>query len=165
MKKIVIALLLPLLLSGCGAKQTLETLADDIENQPVLAQPAQIRVRLPDNAVAPVLESDMEQVYLCEDYEISIETRTSGDLGGTITALTGFDPEQLTVMHTQPEGVDRYEFVWVSAGETGERLGRAVVLDDGSYHYCMSVLRDAQPQKKSQVVWSDVFSSFSLESY
>lgn len=162
MKMSVVILLLSLLLSGCGAKETLETVADDIPLQPVLAQPAEISVRLPDNAVTPVLESDAERVFFCEDYEIAIETRSSGDLGGTITDLTGFDPEQLTVMHTAPEGVDRYEFVWVCAGENGERLGRAVVLDDGSYHYCMSVLRDAENQKKSQVVWSDVFSSFSL---
>ena len=162
MKKIAMVLLLPLLLSGCGARETLETVADDIPLQPVLAQPAEISVRLPDNAVSPVLESDSEQVYLCEDYEISIETRSSGDLAGTITALTGFDPEQLTVMHTETDGVDRYEFVWASAGEKGDRLGRAVVLDDGYYHYCMSVLRDAENPKKSQVVWSDVFSSFSL---
>ncbi|MCI7638457.1 MAG: hypothetical protein MSS60_01345 [Clostridiales bacterium] len=162
MKKIAVALLLTLLLSGCGAKETLETVADDIPLQPVLAQPAQISVRLPDNAVSPVLESDTEQVYFCEDYEIAIETRASGDLSCTITAMTGFDPEQLTVMHTSPDGVDRYEFVWAAAGEDGDRLGRGVVLDDGSYHYCMSVLRDAQPQKKSQVVWSDVFASFSL---
>ena len=164
MKKIIVGLMLTLLLSGCGAKETLETVADDIPLQPVLAQPAQISVRLPDNAVSPVLESDTEQVYLSEDYEIAIETRSSGDLSGTITALTGFAPEQLTVMHTSPEGVDRYEFVWVAAGEDGDRLGRGVVLDDGSYHYCMSVLRDAENQKKSQVVWSDVFSSFSLSS-
>ena len=162
MKKIAMVLLLALLLSGCGAKETLETLADDIPLQPVLAQPAQISVHLPDNAVSPVLESDSEQVYLCEDYEISIETRASGDLSGTITALTGFDPEQLTVMRTKQDDADRYEFVWVSAGEEGDRLGRAVVLDDGHYHYCMSVLRDAEEPKKSQVVWSDVFSSFSL---
>ena len=162
MKKIATALLLALLLSGCGAKETLETVADDIPLQPVLAQPAQISVRLPDNAVSPVLESDTQQLYFCEDYEIAIETRSSGDLSGTITALTGFAPEQLTVMHTSPEGVDRYEFVWAAAGEDGDRLGRAVVLDDGSYHYCMSVLRDAEHPKKSQVVWSDVFSSFAL---
>ena len=162
MKKIAMGLMLALLLSGCGAKDTLETVADDIPLQPVLAEPAEISVRLPDNAVSPVLESESEQVYLSEDYEIAIETRVSGDIGATITALTGFDPDQLTVMHTKQDGADRYEFVWVSAGETGERLGRAVVLDDGSYHYCMSVLRDAENQKKSQVVWSDVFSSFAL---
>ena len=162
MKTILMGLMLALLLSGCGAKETLETVSDDIPLQPVLAEPAEISVRLPDNAVSPVLESDSEQVYLCEDYEIAIETRASGDLAGTITALTGFDPNQLTVMHTKQDDADRYEFVWVSAGEAGDRLGRAAVLDDGSYHYCMSVLRDAENPKKSQIVWRDVFDSFTL---
>ena len=65
-------------------------------------------------------------------------------------------------METQWDGVSRYEFVWVSAGERGDRLGRAVILDDGDYHYCMSVLRDADATEMSQVVWSDVFNSFAL---
>lgn len=161
MRRIWMAAALALLLSGCGAKETLETVSDTII-EPVPAAPAQISVRLPDNAVAPVLESESEQVYLCEDYEIVVETHASGDLDATIAAISGYDREQLTVMQTQQDGAARYDFVWVSAGESGDRLGRAVILDDGSYHYCMSVLRDAENQEKSQVVWSDVFASFSL---
>ena len=161
MRRIWMAAALALLLSGCGAKETLETVSDTII-EPVPAAPAQISVRLPDNAVAPVLESESEQVYLCEDYEIVVETHASGDLDATIAAISGYDREQLTVMQTQQDGAARYDFVWVSAGENGDRLGRAVILDDGSYHYCMSVLRDAENQEKSQVVWSDVFASFSL---
>ena len=162
MKHIWIAAALALLLGGCGAKETLETVADDISVQPVPVSPREISVRLPDNAVAPVLDSDSEQVYLCEDYEIVIDTHASGDLSGTIAALSGFEPDQLTVMHTERSGIQRYDFVWVSAGEAGDRLGRAAVLDDGSYHYCMSVLRDAENPKKSQIVWRDVFDSFTL---
>lgn len=162
MKKLWIGLVAALMLSGCGAKQTMETVADDIPAQPVLAPPAEISVHLPDNAVAPVLSSDSEQVYLCDDYEIAIETHASGDLTATITAISGYDPDRLTVVHTRQDGAERYDFVWVSAGETGERLGRAVVLDDGQYHYSMSVLRDAEDTKKSQVVWSEVFGSFCL---
>ena len=56
----------------------------------------------------------------------------------------------------------RYDFVWASAGENGDMLGRAVILDDGNYHYCLSVQRPADPEKTSQVVWSQVFQSFSL---
>ena len=162
MKKIIVMLMMSLLLSGCGAKETLETVADDIPLQPVLAEPAQISVRLPDNAVSPVLESDTEQVYLCEDYELVLETVAAGDLNATMQRICGYSREDLTVMQTQRDGVDRYEFVWVSAGEKGERLGRAVILDDGNYHYCMSVLRDADSTEKTQIVWRDVFASFTL---
>ena len=65
-------------------------------------------------------------------------------------------------MKTQAEGADRYDFVWAAAGENGERLGRAVILDDGNYHYTMTVLKDAEATKKTQVVWRTVFESFSL---
>ena len=154
-------ILLPLLLCGCAAEETFETISDEIV-APVMAQPREITVRLPDNAVAPVLESDTEQVYMCEDYEIVIETMSSGDMNATIQNLCGYSKDQLTIMETQWGEVSRYEFVWVSTGEKGERLGRAVILDDGDYHYCMSVLRDAENAEMSQIVWSDVFNSFAL---
>ena len=159
MKKVWIPLMLSLLLCGCGAEETYETLSDELV-QPVMAQPKEISVRLPEEAVAPVLESEAEQVYLCEDYEIVIETMASGDLSGTIRTISGYDREDLTVMETQWQDVTRYEFVWAAMGETGDRLGRAVILDDGEYHYCMSVLRDAS--EETQIVWSDVFESFAL---
>lgn len=161
MKKCIILAALCLLLGGCAAEETFETVADDIV-QPVMAQPREIAVDLPDNAVAPVLESDSEQVYLCEDYEIIIQTLSSGDLSATIQTVSGYSKENLTVMETEQDGVKRYDFVWASAGESGDMLGRAVILDDGSYHYCMSVMRDAAATETSQVTWSNVFNSFAL---
>lgn len=161
LKKCWILAFLPLLLCGCAAEETFETVADDIV-QPVMAQPREITVSLPDDAVAPVLEGDSEQVYMAEDYEIVIETLSSGDLNETIQTISGYPKDQLTIMETQWDDVTRYEFVWASAGENGDRLGRAVILDDGDYHYCMSVLRDAEGTKKSQIVWSEVFNSFAL---
>lgn len=161
LKKCWILAALALTLSGCAAKETFETLSDSLA-QTAMASPRQTDVRLPDNAVAPVLESDSEQVYLCEDYELVLETVAAGDLNATMQRICGYSWEDLTVMQTQRDGVDRYEFVWVSAGEKGERLGRAVILDDGNYHYCMSVLRDADSTERTQIVWRDVFASFTL---
>ncbi|MGM9550455.1 MAG: hypothetical protein ACI3V5_11520 [Faecousia sp.] len=161
MKKVWILLVFSMFLWGCAREETMETVSDDIV-QPVMAQPGEISVRLPDNAVAPVLESDSEQVYLSEDYEIIIETVSGGDLSATIQRLSGYPAENLTVMETERDGVKRYDFVWAAAGENGDLLGRAVILDDGSYHYCMSVLRDADTTETSQIVWRDVFESFRL---
>ena len=160
MKTWVILLLSALLLTGCASEDTFETIADE-PVAAVMAQPGQISVELPEDAVAPVLESGSEQLWLCDDYEILIQTRPSGDLNGTIQTISGYPKESLTVIETQNQNVTRYDFVWASAGEKGERLGRAVVLDDGNYHYCMSVLRDADAQE-SQIVWNEVFQSFSL---
>lgn len=160
-KKCLMMLILPLLLAGCAAQETLETVADPVV-EIMAPKPAQISVRLPDGAVAPVLDSDAEQVYSAEDYEIMIETLSAGDLDATIQKLSGYDRENLTVMETQQGDASRYEFVWTSIGEHGSRLGRGVILDDGNYHYCLSVLRDSQTKRNTQIVWSDVFESFSL---
>lgn len=155
----LLLILMTIMLCGCSTQETFETISDE-PVQVVMAQPREISVRLPDNALAPVLESDSEQVYMSEDYEIIIETLASGDLNATVRSICGYEKEDLTIMETQWDDVTRYEFVWTAAGEQGERLGRAVVLDDGNHHYCMSVLRDAQ--EISQVVWRDVFASFTL---
>lgn len=160
MKKIVIALL-ALLLTGCDAQETMETIADEIV-QPAMAQPGEILVSLPGETAMPAMESDSGRMYLASDYEIYIQTLSSGDLSGTIRTVSGYDQEDLTVIHTETDGTDRYEFVWSCVGENGDRLGRAVILDDGNYHYVMTVLRDAESKVSTQICWSDVFSSFSL---
>ena len=161
MKKAVSVLLIALLLTGCAARETYETVAD-AQAVPAMANPRDISVRLPEDAVAPVLDGEGEQVYLSDDYEIVVEILESGDLTETIRALSGYDRDHLTVMETYLDGVSRYEFVWACAGEMEDRIGRAVVLDDGDYHYCLSLVRDASTTEGSQIVWDDIFSSFTL---
>lgn len=164
LKRICVILAFVLLLSGCGAQETVETVSDELV-APVMAQPREISVRLPEGAIAPVLEGEGCQIYMSEDYEIAIETLASGDLESTVEKLSGYNKDSLTVMETKQGETDRYDFVWVSTGERGDRLGRAVILDDGQYHYCMSVLRDASSVEDTQIVWSDVFQSFELTAY
>ena len=161
MKKLFWMLLPLLLLAGCAARETMETLGD-IPVEGTAAAPRQVSVNLPDEAAVPTAESDSGRIYLCKDYEIIIQTLEAGDLDETIRTLSGYDRDSLTVVKTRVEGADRYDFVWAAAGENGERLGRAVILDDGNYHYTMTVLKDAEATKKTQVVWRTVFESFSL---
>ena len=151
-------IVLVVLLCGCKAEETLETVSDEWI-VPAMAQPREISVRLPENTVLPVMEQDGRKLYMGQDYEIMLETLASGDLNATICSVSGFEKEQLTILETRQADAERYDFVWTTTGEGGERLGRAVILDDGNYHYCMTVLRDAE---ESTVVWQDVFSSFTL---
>lgn len=162
MRKCVILLPLLLLLTGCAREETLETVADEYIQPVAMAQPRRISVELPDDVVSPVLNNTSEQMYLCNGYEIVIETREAGNLNDTIESLSGYGKEDLTVMATQDGDAARYEFVWAAAGEDGDRIGRAVILDDGNYHYCMSILRDASTTEGSQIVWRNVFDSFQL---
>lgn len=158
MKRWLCCLLPVLLLCGCGAEETLETVADEWM-VPAMAQPREVTLRLPEDLTMPVLEEADRKMYLGEDYEILVETMASGDLDATLRSLTGYSADRLTVIRTRQNDADRYDFVWTAAGEQGERLGRGAILDDGDYHYCLSVLRDAD---EKIVVWQDVFESFSL---
>lgn len=158
MKRWICMLLPVLLLCGCHGEETLETVADEWL-VPVMAQPREMSVHLPDNIVMPVLEQDSRRLYMAEGYELMLDVLDAGDLSTTVRSISGYEKENLTVIQTRQEGADRYDFVWTAMGENGDRLGRGVILDDGNYHYCLSVLRD---QGDSHVVWRDVFSSFSL---
>jgi hypothetical protein len=83
-------------------------------------------------------------------------------IGATIEEMSGHSRESLTVLTTMQDDAMRYDFVWATAGEGGDLLGRGIVLDDGNYHYTMTVLRDADTVQTSAVVWDEVFSSFRL---
>lgn len=161
MKKLGWILLLAVLLTGCAAEETLETVADELLI-PAMAQPREIQVTLPGEAALPAMETDTGRAYLCQDYEIYIQTLEAGDLENTVRTLSGYARDSLTVLETVQENLKRYDFVWSCAGETGDRIGRAAVLDDGSYHYTLTILRDADTTEHSQIVWNDIFDSFTL---
>lgn len=149
-----------LLLGGCAVEETVETVADEWVEE-VLAPARQIRVSLPEE-VAPVAEDTAGALYIASDYEICIQTMAGGDLDATIRSISGHGRESLTVIATESQGLRRYDMVWTAAGEGGDRIGRAVIVDDGTHHYTMTVLRDADSVETDQIVWRTVFESFSL---
>jgi hypothetical protein len=159
-RKIIVALI-ALLLCGCGAEETMETVADEIV-VPALAQMRSIYVELPSETASPAVESGADRLYQCETYDIRVQTLSAGDFNSTVRSLSGYDKDSLTVMHTVRDGFDCYEFVWACAGESGDQVGRAMVLSDGSYHYCVSVLGDADYAAENQVYWQCLFDSVVL---
>ena len=158
MKRWVWILLIAFVLCGCHEEETMETVADEWLI-PVMAQPREMSVRLPDDLVVPVLEQDARQLYMGEGYELMLDVLDAGDLSHTIRSMCGYEKENITMIQTRQNGADRYDFVWSALGESGDRLGRGVILDDGNYHYCLSAMRD---QRDTTIPWRDVFSSFTL---
>lgn len=159
--KIVVLALLAALLCGCSSQEVYETVADE-QLVPVMAQPGQITVRLPGEAALPVMENDSGRLYLCQGYEIALQTLTGGDVDGTLRTLTGYGREEMTVLETLRSDMPCYEFTWACAGEGGDQIGQGILMDDGSYHYCMTVLWDTEEKSTGQTVWSDVFASFDV---
>ena len=144
MKKCVILLALMLLLSGCGSEPTLETIADE-QLQSVSAKVQQVLVDLPVNAGVPVMQSeDGAALYLCDGFTVTVQTMEAGDLDKTLRSATGYGRQALELMETADEAGKRYQCVFAAAGEGQTQVGRASIIDDGSFHYVLTVLAPEQ---------------------
>ena len=142
MKKLVWLLVLMMLCAGCAddTEPVLETVADGIL-EPAAAEPKPMAVWLPDGAAAQTMaDGEAGECYVWNDCELRLQTLRGGDIRATLKALTGMDPERLTVMEYERDGLQLYQSVWSAASEEGVTLGRCMVADDGEYHYCISLL-------------------------
>lgn len=160
MRKVWCFAVLACLLAGCGAEETFETVADDLVFQQ--AQPRQIQVTLPEDTVLPVMETDAGQLYICRDFEVSVQTLAGGDLSATIRTLCGFDADDVEVLETTNDGFTQYDFVWSSAGETGDQVGRASILGDGVYHYCVTAMAPEKTAQQYREIWNGMFETFTI---
>ena len=164
MQKMILLLMLCGLLCGCGAQPVFETLGE-IPVEGTLAQPQEILVELPGDLLQPVLQSeDLGKLYICDDFTMTLQTLEGGDLEGTLRACTGFGREDLTVISTQLGEVNRYDTAWTATGEGEPQIGRLAILDDGSYHYVLSVMAPSQKSGDLREKWQYLFNTFRLES-
>lgn len=162
MKKVWIIILIMFVMTGCGSTETFDTIADEYII-PVLAETRQTVVALPEEASVMTAQTDHGMICLCDGYEILTETFPAGDLDQTICDVTGYHPDELTVLETVQNCFRRYDMVWCAAGERGNSLGRAAILDDGNYHYVLTVITDEQISEELSAEVDQLFSSFELE--
>ena len=160
MKKVAWLLCLVFLLCGCSV-QTFEKV-DDSNAVSAMATPATLLMDLPEEAAAPAMQGETGTLYFCGDYDITVEVIPSGDLNKTLQTLTGFDQAELDVMQTKRCGTDCYETVWSSAGEAGDYIGRVLVLDDGNFHYCVSVMAMSEDGGQCSDDWNLLMESVAL---
>lgn len=150
-----------LLLCGCSSQASFETLGPVIhvgQNAPPVRE---MLLEFPENA-AMLTSSGQDSIYTCGDYDLCLQVLPSGDIDGTARCLSGFDMEQLTVMESIRGGIVRYDWSWTAAGESGDMICRAVVLDDGNYHYALCVRADADQAGNLTEQWNRLFRSFGL---
>lgn len=162
MKKLWILIFAVLMLTGCGSAQTFDTVTDVYSPEPP-AQQRSVSLTLPKDAAAQVISGDNGTIYLCDGYEVIRQVLPSGDLSATVMELTGYEKDALSVIETRSNDVARYECVWTAAGEAGDVVARATILDDGQYHYCLTVMASAADAGKYQSVWQQIFASYSLD--
>lgn len=163
MKKCWIIALALILLTGCGAQQTFETVTDDYAVS-AAAPACKIGLSLPEEAAQTALHSQQEgSLYFCEDYTVAVQTLDGSDLDSTLRSVTGYGKDDLSLITTRRRGTDCYECVWTAAGETSQQVGRTVILDDGSYHYTVTVMADAEKAGQLRKTWDSLLGSFYLK--
>ena len=162
MKKCLILAAMLLLLTGCGTQETFETLADNVV-QPASAPLWQMVLDVPQDASVTVLQGENgEKIYLCDGYTVAVQTFSSGDLKKTLQTLTGYEKEDLTLMQTLQDGAKRYECVWTAAGEGENQVGRLCLLDDGNYHYALTLHTAAEAAGELTEQWKNITTTFAV---
>ena len=115
---------------------------------------------LPESAASPVVNTDDgARLYLCDGYDLAIQTLAGGDINRTVTDLCGYSADKVGLMESVQDGTKRYEWVWSAMGEEGDQIGRAVVLTQGDYHYCVSVMAPSELAGALEQEWTALFTS------
>lgn len=160
MKKIYVLALL-LFLTGCASSQTFETV-EDWYYTPAISQGI-LSVALPEDAAVQT-HSESGSIYLCDGYSICLQTFQAGDLDATVKSVSGFSKDRLELLQTRQQELKRYDFVWAAAGEAGDVVCRAAILDDGYFHYTLSVAAEASEAEELESCWQELFASFTVGS-
>ena len=158
MKKIVGLILVMVMLTGCSG-EVLETLTDAYaQPQPQVLRT--LEVSLPEDAAVMSLSTDSDDtLYLCDGYTVTTYIEPGGSLDRTLKTVTGYDSSRLTIMETTRDGLACYQCAWSAAGEGQMQVGNAVILDDGTFHYAVSVMADADQAARLEPTWQHILDS------
>lgn len=164
MRKLSLMLTLVLLLAGCAPAEDFETMSDVYEEPGQIAA-SNVFVQLPEEAAVPTMETqEGGSLYLCDGFSLALQTFHSGDLHATLKSVTGYDRDRLLVMERRQDMLMRYECAWTAVGEGGDQVARTVVLDDGNYHYTLTLMTDADSAGRLAATWQNILESFCLVS-
>lgn len=160
--KIVVSIFLILgLLTGCGAP-VYETLGDVAHVGQSQEPTRQILLTLPPDAKLLTFSGE-DRLYLCDGYTLTLQTFPAGDLAATARQLSGREMNALTCIESVCGDHDRRDLSWTTMADEGQMVCRGAILDDGNFHYCLSVMANAEDAAELQEAWSRLFFSFCLE--
>ena len=142
MKKLFLILAMLCLLTACTGEKTLETVEDVYAPQDEI--PMVVDVTLPEEAFVQTLSSSAGRLYLCDGFTVTVQTFQGGDLNRTVKETTGYSLDRLTVLETIKDDLTCYRLSWASLGEGGDQAARTLILDDGCYHYAVTVMAPAE---------------------
>lgn len=171
MKKAVAVLLIfsVLALGGCSARQ--ETVWETVDDTGQTLQASYLdeaytmQFDVPQDAVVQTFSGAAgKQVYeqTDGDYSIISEVLLCADADEAIRRVSGFEPEQLSVVETNRFGMPEYQFAWYAGSDEGGRLYRADVLVDDLYCYVLTFSVREGLGSTYDTTAKQVFASYSL---
>lgn len=150
------------LLTGCAAQETFETISDEII-QPVNGQAQEIYLELPETADVQAMDTESTgALYFCGDMTVCVQTLDGGDLDRTLRATTGYCREAVQLLESYSPNGKSYECAWSSVGEGGLQVGRTRIIDDGSYHYTLTVMLPEASVEENRESLRKILDSFGL---
>lgn len=160
MKKLLIIILMLCLLTACGGGQERETLQD--EYIPLQEMPMQVSLTLPEDATMQTIAGAEGKLYLCGSFTATVQTLQGGDLSRTVADTTGYDFSRLNLIKTEKDGITCYRCSWTTAGEGGQQVARTLILDDGNFHYAVTVMASEENAGELSEIWQEIFNSVTL---
>lgn len=163
MKKWLLLMGLAAALAGCARVEqpVMETIGPGSCAQESKTTAGEISVMIPEEAVCEAMAPDEAgKLYTWDNHTLQLQTMDGGDIRKTVRKLTGLDYDDLTVMSYQKGDLTYHKTVWCAAGEDGTLMGRALVADDGAYHYCVSLL--SPEDSDSAEVYDRLCASFAV---
>lgn len=165
MKKVIVFLLLPLILtlSACAVKQAqaLETIeCPAVQDAPGFFLSAELPAG---TVLASSADAGRSAVFVHEDFTLAQEVFAADSLDAALLLVTGRSADELEVLRVCAFPQEEYRFAWTAAGETGDLACSAVLFYDGEFYYTLSVQCDAAREKEYRAVFSDLLASVELE--
>ena len=154
MRKWMAILMFMMVLSGCSADTDLETVQYDLQESFPVYQPGEMNLILPESVDMESSSTDSGGIfYSFGNCKIWMESHPTGNINATLELLTGQSGEKRNLVKWESEEYRYYETVWTTAEESGIRVNRGVVADDGKYHYCIAVsVPEAEADHADQIV-------------
>jgi len=165
MKKWLMGVTLMLVAVLCGCNGELYEVVGDVSTIEPDITPQKVRFEVPKDENITVMNTDKGVLYLGENYDISLQICPSGNLDQTMRAVTGYSRKQLAITELSEKNVDRYVCAWSAVSDEGELVGRCTILDDGRFHYCLTVLVKADMAGELRNTVDAVFADYSLAAY
>jgi len=144
------------MLSGCGGEPVYETIGDVWEQTEPAARPGRMEVPLPEGTQMEVMDGLGDSYYRVGSWDLWTNVLPGGDVKKSIQTLSAMNTDTLTVLKRSRGELECFETTWSVVSEEGQRVVRAGILNDGTYHYCLCISAPEEEAEDAGEVFAQI---------